>query len=82
MNNIGNLTLYEGKNSVNGHKGNSALGSKPYEKKKDSYKDSSCKITRDIIETYPDSFSEETIIIRNKEITELLNKHTNYNTAF
>ena len=34
MDNIGNLTLYEGKNSVNGHKGNSALGSKPYEKKK------------------------------------------------
>ena len=77
MDNIGNLTLYEGKNSLNGHKGNSALGSKPYEKKKDSYKDSSCKITRDIIENY-NSFSEEDIIKRNKEIGDLLNKYTNY----
>ena len=34
MNNIGNLTLIEGKNSDNGHKGNSSLGSKSYVKKK------------------------------------------------
>lgn len=77
MDNIGNLTLYEGKNSLNGHKGNSALGSKPYEKKKDSYKDSSCKITRDIVDDYK-TFTEETIIIRNNKITELLNEYTNY----
>ena len=32
MNNIGNLTLIEGKNSDNGHKGNSSLGSKSYVK--------------------------------------------------
>ena len=49
MNNIGNLTLIEGKNSNNGHKGNSSLGSKSYDKKIDSYKESSSKITNDIV---------------------------------
>jgi len=34
MNNIGNLTLLEGKNSENGHKGNSSLGAKLYSDKK------------------------------------------------
>ena len=49
---IGNLTLIEGKNSDNGHKGNSSLGSKTYDKKKISYKGSGCKITRDIVEKF------------------------------
>ena len=80
MDNIGNLTLIEGKNSVNGHKGNSSLGSKKYDKKIISYKGSSCKITRNI-SSYFTCFTEEQIIKRNNEITELLNKYTNYYTA-
>ena len=52
MNNIGNLTLIEGKNSNNGHKGNSSLGSKDYSKKIESYMGSSSSITRTIAKTY------------------------------
>lgn len=77
MNNIGNLTLFEGKNSDNGHKGNSSLGSKTYDKKIVSYKGSSCKITRDIPENFK-SFTESEIIERNKQIVSLLNTYTNY----
>lgn len=77
MYNIGNLTLIEGKNSENGHKGNSSLGSKTYDKKILSYKGSSSIITRKIVDNYK-TFTEETIIKRNNEITELLNKYTNY----
>lgn len=74
---IGNLTLYEGKNSDNGHKGNSALGSKPYANKKQSYSKSNCMLTRNISQKY-DSFEEKNIIDRSNEIIELLNKYTNY----
>ena len=77
MDNIGNLTLIEGKNSENGHKGNSSLGSKTYDKKIISYKGSSCKITRDIANDF-DKFSEDEIIKRNNKIINLLNKYTNY----
>jgi hypothetical protein len=77
MDNIGNLTLIEGKNSDNGHKGNSSLGSKTYDKKIESYKGSSCKITRDIPEKFK-SFTESEIIQRNREIISLLNNYTNY----
>lgn len=77
MNNIGNLTLIEGKNSDNGHKGNSSLGCKLYEKKKKSYAESSSKITRDIIKNY-ETFEEKDIIDRNKFIIIELNKFTNY----
>lgn len=77
MNNIGNLTLFEGKNSENGHKGNSSMGSKTYDKKIGSYKGSSSKITRSIVDNYK-TFTEETIITRNNGITKLLNKYTNY----
>ena len=77
MNNIGNLTLIEGKNSENGHKGNSSLGSKPYFNKRKSYGDSSSKITRDIAIKY-EIFEEQHIIERNKYIILELNKYTNY----
>lgn len=77
MDNIGNLTLIEGKNSDNGHKGNSSLGSKPYDKKIDSYNNSSSKITRIIVNEFK-TFTEKEIIKRNKNISVLLNKHTNY----
>ena len=77
MDNIGNLTLIEGKNSGNGHRGNSSLGSKPYDNKKTSYAESSCKITR-MIPTNFTSFTEENILERNTQIVKLLNKYTNY----
>ena len=77
MDNIGNLTLIEGKNSENGHKGNSSLGSKSYDKKIASYEGSSCSITSKLPKTYID-FTEDTIVIRNNEITELLDKYTEY----
>jgi hypothetical protein len=77
MNNIGNLTLIEGKNSDNGHKGNSSLGSKSYIKKKHSYGESNCKVTRYVSENY-ETFEEKTIIERNKYIASELNKYTNY----
>jgi hypothetical protein len=77
MDYIGNLTLIEGKNSDNGHKGNSALGAKTYDKKIISYKGSSSSVTRDIPEKYTD-FEEEHIIERNAEIVSLLNRYTNY----
>jgi len=77
MDNIGNLTLIEGKNSLNGHKGNSSLGPKEYDKKIESYKGSSCLLTRKIPENFT-SFTEETIIDRNTIIADLLNNYTNY----
>ena len=77
MDNIGNLSLIEGKNSESGHKGNSSLGSKKYDKKKDSYKTSSSMITRKIVDSYK-TFTEDTITKRNEEIIDLLNKYTDY----
>ena len=53
---IGNLTLLEGKNSNNGHVGNFSLGSKDFEKKTQSYKDSSCLLTRTITNNYEKFF--------------------------
>jgi hypothetical protein len=77
MNNIGNLTLIEGKNSDNGHKGNSSIGCKLYDKKQNSYSESSSKITRNIAENYK-TFEEKDIIERNKFISIKLNEFTNY----
>ena len=77
MNNIGNLTIIEGKNSDNGHKGNSSLGAKPFNKKIISYKESSSKITRCIVDTY-DSFCEDQIKNRCTKISQFLNDFTNY----
>jgi len=77
MNSIGNLTLIEGKNSDNGHKGNSSLGSKAYVKKKKSYEESSSKITRNIAEIY-EIFEEKYITERTAHIITELNKYTNY----
>lgn len=77
MNNIGNLTLLEGKNSANGHKGNSSIGCKSYGNKKKSYEQSSSKVTRNIAEKY-ETFEEKNIIERNKFIVSELNKYTNY----
>jgi hypothetical protein len=77
MNNIGNLTLIEGKNSDNGHKGNSSLGCKLYDSKKDSYSKSSSMTTNNIAKKYK-TFEEKDIITRNKFIIGKLNEFTNY----
>ena len=77
INNIGNLTLFEGNNSDNGHKGNSAAGSKEYDKKISSYRESSSKTTRNLAMKYAE-FNEATIKLRCVELAAMLNKHTRY----
>jgi hypothetical protein len=78
MNSIGNVTLLEGKNTKDVQKGNSSLGSKDYIKKIDSYKNSSCKITREITERYVDAFTERDIQDRANSIAHRMNQHTSY----
>jgi len=78
INNIGNLTLLEGKNSENGHKGNSSLGAKLYSNKKNEYKKSSSMITRNVAEKYDDTFEEKNIVERSEQIVQLLNQYTDY----
>ena len=78
MNNIGNLTLLEKKNTERiNHKGNSSLGAKNYTLKKESYEKSSSRITREIAKNY-ETFLEKDIKTRSKEMIELFNKYTNY----
>jgi hypothetical protein len=78
MNSIGNVTLLEGKNTKDVQKGNSSLGCKEYIKKIDSYKNSSCKITREIAEKYVDSFTERDVQDRANSIAQRMNHHTSY----
>jgi len=77
MHRIGNLTLLEGKNSANSHKGNCSLGSKDYDKKIESYRESSCKITRSVAEVYKE-FGEIQIVARSNYTIKRLNKLTQY----
>ena len=78
IDNIGNLTILEQQNTdESGHKGNSSLGSKSYDKKIKSYQGSSCFLTQQIGFNYIE-FNEQTIIERSIEITNLLNEKTNF----
>ena len=77
MHNLGNLTLLEGSNSQNGHKGNSSIGKKNYIEKKNSYKESSSLITKELADTYSD-FNEESILVRCNELSKLLNEKLEY----
>jgi hypothetical protein len=77
IHNLGNLTLLEGSNSGSGHRGNSSMGKKPYVEKIDSYKGSSSLITKKLGENYSD-FNEETILVRCKELSKLLNEKLKY----
>jgi len=77
MDNIGNLTLLEGKNSSNGHTGNCSLGSKPYSIKKGSYKKSCARITMKLSDEY-ETFEENDILKRNEDIVKQLNNFTKY----
>jgi hypothetical protein len=75
---IGNLTLYEGTNSdISKHQGNSSLGAKNYSEKRESYRNSNCKLTRQISEEYV-SFTEQDIKKRNEELIDLISIHTEY----
>ena len=77
MHNLGNLTLLEGPNSENGHKGNSSIGKKTYTEKVNSYKDSSSLITKKLGENYSD-FNEEIVLVRCGELSKLLNEKLKY----
>ena len=74
---FGNLTLLEGKNSDNCNKGNYAISSKSYDKKKQTYKSSDSKLTIEIVDTF-DKFEESDILKRTNDLLELLNIITEY----
>jgi len=80
-NKLGNLTLLEGctsnKDNTNEHKGNSSLGDKDYKQKQKSYKDSTCKITRNIAKNYK-AFGTSHITARTKSLAKELNSMTKY----
>ena len=77
INLLGNLTLLEGDNSENGHRGNKSLQDKPYREKKESYKQSGFAITRVIVEDYPEDFQEAQILTRTQAMATFLAEKTN-----
>lgn len=76
-NNLGNLTLLEGKNSKNGIKGNSSLGAKAYEDKKETYLKSCYEITKEIPANFSD-FTELKIIERCVCMSKKIYEHSQY----
>lgn len=79
INYIGNFTLLEGKNSKNGHKGNSSIGANDYVSKKNkSYMGSNSLITRELADKYKDDFTTESIIERSDLLAKELEEFTNY----
>jgi uncharacterized protein with ParB-like and HNH nuclease domain len=78
INAMGNLTLYESKNTeIIKHIGNRGLGKKPYCEKRRHYKNSNSCITKMLSKKYK-TFGEEDIRIRMLELCELLNEYTDY----
>lgn len=73
---LGNLTILEGKNSVNGHKGNRSIKDKDFGLKKKQYENSEYRITRNICKY--ENFDIKTIEDRTIELFELLEKYTDY----
>jgi hypothetical protein len=74
---IGNMTLLEMKNTNEcSHKGNSSIGNKSFDKKKESYKKSASKITNDLSKYT--SFDESTVLERNRNIVNRIEKSTRY----
>jgi len=79
INCIGNLTLLEGENSKNGHKGNSSIGANQYmSKRHDSYLGSNSLITKELASDYEDDFTTDSIIERCSILVEKLEEITNY----
>lgn len=77
LNNLGNLTLLEGKNSPNNHKGNRSIKTKEYKDKKESYKKSESLLTKNLVENY-ENFTEEDILTRNQYLVRKLEEFTRY----
>lgn len=72
---LGNLTLLEGTNSKNGHKGNSSIKDKPYEEKRVSYKTSCVQLTKQLADMY-ETFTKESIVQRERVLIEMIEKYT------
>jgi len=77
LNNLGNLTLLEGKNSPNNHKGNRSIKTKEYKDKKESYKKSESLLTKNLVENY-ENFTEADILTRNQYLVGKLEEFTRY----
>lgn len=78
INLLGNLTLLEGTNSENGHRGNLSLQDKPYHQKKESYKRSGCAMTRKVAEKFiGDDYQEAHILTRTQAMATFLAEKTN-----
>ncbi len=74
---LGNLTIFESKNSKNnGHKGNRSIKDKPFSNKKEQYDGSYHKITRDLFKY--DIFDITEIESRTNDLFKKLNDKTNY----
>lgn len=73
---LGNLTIFEAKNSNNGHKGNRSIKDNTFAIKKIQYKESSHKITRRLAELA--DFGANEIHERSVNLFKELNAYTNY----
>jgi hypothetical protein len=73
---LGNLTLLESKNSKNGHKGNRSIKDNGFSSKKEQYKESSHKITRELY-TY-NKFEVDEIKKRTLKLFQELDIKTKY----
>ena len=73
---LGNLTIFEAKNSKNGNKGNRSIKDGLFINKKIQYKESSHKITRRIAELA--DFGANEIQERSANLFKELNVYTNY----
>ena len=75
---LGNLTLFEGKNTESSnHKGNYSLRDKEYTKKKISFESSSCYLAREIAKKYS-NFGESEIIDRTQDLALRLEEACRY----
>ena len=73
---LGNLTIFEAKNSKNGHKGNRSIKDNSFVVKKEQYAGSSHKITRKLTEF--NDFGTNEILERTTQLFTELNVYTNY----
>jgi hypothetical protein len=73
---LGNLTILESKNSDNGHIGNRGIKDSGFDLKKEQYKNSTNKITRELYNF--DKFNEKEIDDRTVELLSKLYDFTNY----
>jgi len=74
---LGNMTLLEGKNSANGHKGNSSIQNSSYEKKCASYDKSSLKMTYMLSREYA-AFGAAEVVTRTERLLRELYGMTKY----